>query len=91
MRSIERRFIQMREKYPSHCSYIHFLRAIRGQNFSESSVRRWFHKLVDKDDIAKGEVRAVLRILLWWRNIPEDDKKRGINRSRTDKNTQHDK
>lgn len=55
MQSIERRFISMQEKYPNHSSFICFGRAIKDQGFSESMIKRWFNKLVDKDDYCRSE------------------------------------
>ncbi len=60
MKSLERRFRGVVEKNPSLSSYVCFAKAVDGQKFNKQTVHRWFQKLVDKDDYAKGEKRAVL-------------------------------
>ena len=63
MKSLERRFCSIVEKNPSFSSYICFSKAVEGQKFSKQTVHRWFQKLADRDDYAKGEKRAVLKYL----------------------------
>ncbi len=50
MKSIERRFNKFKDKQSGWSTYSCFVAAIRGQNFSSESIRRWFNKLVEKDD-----------------------------------------
>jgi len=64
MRSIQRRFNNIANKNPNYSSYLCFAEAIKGQNFNEQAVRRWFHKLVGKDDYFKEETGQVLRYLV---------------------------
>lgn len=68
MKSLERRFNNIAEKNPNWSSYICFAEAIRGQDFSEQVVRRWFNKLVDKSDYAKNEKKVVLNFLIGLSN-----------------------
>ena len=63
MKSLERRFQSIAEKNPSFSSYICFSKAIEGQSFNKQTVHRWFQKLVDKEDYAKNEKRAILEHL----------------------------
>ncbi len=64
MKSLERRFNNITEKNPNWSSYICFAEAIKGQDFNEQAIRRWFNKLVEKDDYAKNEKKAVLGFLI---------------------------
>ncbi len=60
MKSIERRFKNIQEKKAGWSSYLCFAEAITGQMFSKEAIHRWFNKLVDKNDYAQGDKRAVL-------------------------------
>jgi len=60
MRSIERRFNKIQEKNPIWSSHTCFAEAIKEQGFSREMIHEWFNKLVDKDDYAKKEKKAVL-------------------------------
>jgi hypothetical protein len=64
MKSIERRYNNITEKNPNWSSYTCFAEAIKGQSFSKQVISRWFNKLVEKDDYAKKEKRAVLGFLI---------------------------
>lgn len=68
MRSIQRRFNNIIEKSFVKSSYLCFTEAIKGQGFSERIIRRWFIKLVDKDDYAKCEKGAVVEFLVGLTN-----------------------
>jgi len=61
MRSIERRFKIISQKYPFWSSLVCFRRAIEGQNFKKRTIRHGFLKLVEKDDYAPKEKMAILR------------------------------
>lgn len=63
MRSIERRFGNIAKKNPIWSSYICFAEAIKGQGFCYTRIKKWFGKLVNKDDYAKNEKGAILRFL----------------------------
>lgn len=60
MKSIERRFNSIKEKKDGWSSYLCFAEAVAGQRFSSEAVRRWFNKLVNKDDYAESDKRMVL-------------------------------
>ncbi|RJQ35046.1 hypothetical protein C4556_00845 [Candidatus Parcubacteria bacterium] len=60
MRSIERRFAALERERPNHSTYLNFALTILGQNFHPDLIRRWFKKLVDKDDYAQEEKRSIL-------------------------------
>lgn len=64
MRSIERRFQNIDKKHPEWSTYICFAEAISEQGFSEDRVRRMFNKLVDKDEYAQDEKKAIVKYLL---------------------------
>ncbi len=67
MKSLERRFKNIREKNKNWSSYLCFVNAIKEQRFSKQIIHRWFNKLVDKDDYAQNEKRAILADLI---NLP---------------------
>ncbi len=75
MKSIERRFNNITKKNPSWSSYICFAEATKEQNFSKQAIHRWFNKLVDKDDYARNEKRAILFHLDRITKRAEDDQK----------------
>lgn len=60
MKSLARRFKNITEKNPHLSSYTCFVRTIKEQGFNRQTIHRWFQKLVDKDDYAKRDKRAVL-------------------------------
>ena len=64
MKSLERRFNNITEKNPNWSSYTCFAEAVKGRGFSKQAISRWFNKLVEKDDYAKNEKRAVLGFLI---------------------------
>lgn len=55
MRSIEARFNNEVKKNPDISSFICFGRAIKGQRFSNDRIRRYFLKLVDKNDYGESD------------------------------------
>lgn len=63
MKSIERRFNNITEKKPFWSSFICFAEAVKGQHFTQPILHRWFQKLVQKDDYAKSDKRALFRHL----------------------------
>jgi hypothetical protein len=60
MKSLQRRFNNTTEKYPHLSSYACFAKTIKGQGFNKQTIHRWFQKLVDKDDYARKEKKAIL-------------------------------
>lgn len=64
MRSIERRFVIEQEKNPLASTFICFTNAVKNQNFTPAILRKWFNKLVDKEDYDKKDKRQILTWLL---------------------------
>lgn len=64
MYNIKSRYEKIAAKHPLYSTYTVFAETIRNTNLAEASVRRHFHRLVDKDDYAKNEGPAVLRYLV---------------------------
>lgn len=64
MKSLERRFNNIAERNPSWSSYLCFAEAVKEQCFNTQTIQRWFNKLVDKDDYARGEKREVVDFLV---------------------------
>ena len=77
MKSLERRFKIMAEKNPSAGSYIVFAKTVKGQNFSRPILRKWFYKLVNKEDYARNEVKSLLKHLEDLTNSREERAKLG--------------
>lgn len=59
MRSIKHRFEEIAEKNPGLSTYTCFARTVTGQEYNQSMIRRWFNKLVDKDDYDASENKTV--------------------------------
>ena len=68
MKSIERSFNKVANKNPLWSSYICFIETIRERKFSERMIRRWFNKLVDKDDYDKAEKRMVVKSIVYLKS-----------------------
>ena len=73
MKSIEARFMNLKEKNPGWGSYICIAGAMGGQNFSKNMVRRWFFKLMPKDEYLRSEAKGLINCLTNLSNPPEDD------------------
>ena len=63
MKSIERRFLGNVHRFPLWSTYICFASAIKGQKFNYRVIKNWFNKLVDPDDYASKDKRAILNHL----------------------------
>ena len=50
MKSVEKRFYEMRDKYPLYSDFIVFCEAVCGQDFCKRRLSSWFGKLVPKSD-----------------------------------------
>lgn len=74
MKSLERRFNNIESRNPDWNSYICFTEAIKGQNFNEQAIRRWFHQLVSKKDYFTNEKTAIIQFLLAHTKPAEEDK-----------------
>jgi hypothetical protein len=64
MKSIQRKFESIKEKNPDWTSYTSFAQTISDQSFSEKLIRRYFNKLVDKEDYLPEEKKEILNHLL---------------------------
>ncbi len=63
MRSIKRRFEYIQRKNPFWSSFTCFANTVRGKKFSRDRIRRYFNKLVDKEEYAKDEKGQILKYL----------------------------
>lgn len=77
MKSIERRFKNLAAKNYGWSSYSCFSEAIRQQNFSSKNIHLWFLRLVDKNDYASSDKRAILEYLCHLSKWPEEGIKQG--------------
>jgi len=75
MRSIERRFNNIAKKNPCWSSYIYFTETIKKRQFSKQTIRRWFYKLIDKNDYSRSDRKAILIHLDNLTKPLEDNKK----------------
>lgn len=73
MKSIERRFENMTKKYRDQSSFLCFGKAIKSQRFSRDMIKRWFNKLVDKNDYNPKEKRMLFEHFELLTNSPEDN------------------
>lgn len=64
MYNVKKRFEKISNKSPHYSSYTAFAETVRDTALTEATLRRWFYRLVDKDDYAKNEGPAVLRYLV---------------------------
>ena len=64
MKSLRRRFNKMTKKYFGYSDYLIFCETIRGQNFSEKTLRNWFGKLIDKNDYDSNVRKSLIAKLL---------------------------
>lgn len=64
MRSIQRRFNSFQIKNREFSSFINFTKAIKGQKFSKDMIRRWFNKLVEKEDYDKHSKNRLIKHLV---------------------------
>lgn len=64
MKSIERRFRTLAEHYPTHSSYICFLRTVKDQDLTERFIRKWFLRLVDPADYSSADKKVLLQQLI---------------------------
>ena len=63
MKSIERRFYNLKKNEPYIGFHAYFLEAVRGQGLSRQAIHRWFNKLVDPEDYASDEKKGILEEL----------------------------
>ncbi len=63
MRSIRASFVAATKASPVHSSYICFVRAIIGRQYSKRAISHAFKRLVDKDDYDPSERHSIIRDL----------------------------
>lgn len=63
MKSFERRFNKIKNRNPFWSTLVCFTETIRGIGFSRQSIHNWFNELVDKNDYAKEDKKAILSFL----------------------------
>jgi hypothetical protein len=61
MRSIQRRFNRESDSHPLWSSYVCFMVAIAGQNFTKRVKYFWFNILVEKEDYIESEKCQILK------------------------------
>jgi hypothetical protein len=64
MYQLETRFQKIAAAKPALSSYMVFAETVRNTGLSESTIRRWFYRLVDREDYAQNEARSILRFLV---------------------------
>ena len=74
MRSIERRFNNIKKQNPKWSDYLCFAEAVKAKNFSKQMLHKWFAKLVDKNDYDRKDKKAILGQLEDLSNGVEDNK-----------------
>ncbi len=60
MKSIERKFNNVKKDNPHWSSYICFAETVKNQNVNEQTLNRWFNKLVEKDDYSRSDKETIL-------------------------------
>ena len=56
-------FAVIQDKNPGLSTYIIFAKTIRGREYSESYIAKWFNALVDKEDYDKADKDEILEYL----------------------------
>lgn len=62
-RGVVRRFGLYQDKRPFVSTLVNYAAALKGSGLSHDIVRRWFNKLVDKDDYSASEKRDLVQFL----------------------------
>lgn len=76
MRSLKLRY-EASTKVRRGCgSYIIFANAVKGSRFRRDKIRRWFNRLVEKDDYSPSDKRSLLQQLYELSNPPVEDQNR---------------
>ena len=61
MRAIRRRFNRISNDNQGWSSFICFEETVRGQGFTHDAIRRWFNKLVGRDDYDRHDKIILVR------------------------------
>lgn len=78
MKSIERRYLDYKEKNTTHGDYVCLANAVKGQNFTRITIGRWLSKLIPKDERRKKDVERLIDHLEELSKGAEDDKNQGV-------------
>lgn len=63
MKSLERRFQNIKKRNPLWSSYVSFAEAVSGQNFSKRIITRWFNILVPTEEYSTSAKKDLLTFL----------------------------
>ena len=74
MKSIERKFNEIKIKNPLWSSMICFSESIKYKKLGKGSVRTWFTKLVERDNYINSEKNEILKDLYIFSNKPRNSK-----------------
>lgn len=72
MRNIQARFKKLKDRNNIFSDYINFALAIKYQKFSKTAIAKNFNKLVDKNDYAKSDKKAIIEHLIYLTNLTEE-------------------
>lgn len=79
MKTLERNFKKIEANNPYWSTYTCFAQAIKGKSFNKETIRRWFNKLVNRDDYSSEDKKTILSFLYdlsWPKKVAEDDVKK---------------
>lgn len=72
MRSLTRVFNKIKKENPYWSDYLCFAETVKGRKFSRQTIIRYFNRLVDKDEYARGDKKSLLKELL---KLSQEDRK----------------
>lgn len=75
MRSVEKKFLDITKKNPYLSSYVCFTKTIKGRGFVRPVIRKWFYKLVNRDDYSGSDKKQLFRHLEFLSKVPEENEK----------------
>lgn len=64
MKSLQRKFQKLKNKYPMWSTYLCFAETVREKNFSPRVIKYWFNLLVEKGDYEQNLKKQILRYLV---------------------------
>lgn len=64
MRSLRRRFEDIKKNNPDSTDYINFKRAVEWQNFTRDMITRWFTRLVPEDEYGRENKKDIINQLV---------------------------
>jgi hypothetical protein len=63
MKTLEEKFIELKEKRPAWSDYLCFSNTVFGKGYTFAQIKDGFMKLVDKMEYSKGDLEEVLKDL----------------------------